>query len=115
MTQPLWSVSIIEEVCKEYKRALPRTRWIQRERKSSSGVYYPHNKTMVLCLGRDGYDHLQIFLHELSHHLVSRRRKVGHNKKFWVTLKALLIRYDCYTEEFVKREHNYKGKAQLYL
>ena len=116
MTQPTWAQAILEEVCREKKRSLPTTKWIQRDRVGSSGVYYPYKKRMVLCLGSDEEQHLQVFLHELAHHLACRNRKgAGHNKKFWILHKELLLKYNCLTEKWKERAYRYKKKAQLYL
>lgn len=130
MVQPSWADSIIVEVSREYKKKIPRVKWIQRNRPSTSGYTTNRSRTVkyrglrwtirnkkdrdiVMCLGTKEAEHKQVLLHELAHWVTPRQK--GHTKKFWLVLKDLLVKYNCLTDEYVKREIEYKSKAKLYL
>lgn len=113
MTQPEWALPIIEQVCKDHKRRLPKMRWVKRNRRSTSGVTYTYERKITICIGFDTTQHLPVLLHELAHYVCPK--KSHHNKRFWLKLSELLKQFDCFTESYVKQEYNYKKKAELYL
>lgn len=64
-----------------------------------------------MSVGRDNLEK-QVLLHELSHHL---DREGGHGSTFYIILKSLLVKYDCLTEEYKKRENTYRKISLKYL
>jgi predicted SprT family Zn-dependent metalloprotease len=113
MPEPEWATSLIEKVLAYKKRSRkPKVRWVQRNRQSTSGVCYLNNK-ITICLGKDEWQWKPILLHELSHWL--GRKRWHHNKKFWLLLRELLIEFDCYTPEYLKKEFEYISKSKNYL
>lgn len=115
-TVPSWAMQLVKEVATYKGRSkLPKIKWIQRGREYSTGRYRRWSKEIVMGAGRNEQEAKQVLLHELAHWLTSSKARKGHCKKFWLTLKDLLIQFDSYTDEYRQREFGYKKKAQAYL
>lgn len=131
MTLPLWASELLSQVCKDEGRSKkPKVKWFISEYQSeSNGHYYPRQKEVFVRAGTSGDDHKQVFLHELCHWLTQprgagkrvffygekRKKKSWHNKRFYRKLNELLTRYDCLTEEYRSREHDYMKRSVNYL
>jgi hypothetical protein len=104
---PDWALEIVNEVCAEYSREVPNIRFtrIRANGFGTSGGYKRWKNGFIrVSVGRDNLEK-QIFLHELSHHL---DRNGGHGSTFYVIFKSLLVKYDCLTDEYRKREYEYR-------
>ena len=128
-TTPEWANDLLDRVLTDEKRSRkPKISWgVSKVSRLSSGNYNPYKRRIRIVTGTEGSDHQQVFLHEICHWLQHRnpkriyfygeKRKRGwsHNKRFYLKLKELLVRYDCLTEEYRKREHNYMKRSVDYL
>lgn len=114
MTQPEWATPIIKEICFLYTRKLPKMKWMKRNRTCTSGVCY--SKHIVICAGTDLLNQKQVLLHELAHWILAKRRRrgrrYGHSVRFYKLLFDLLKYYECFEENYLTREFNYKSTAQ---
>lgn len=123
MKEPTWATELFLQVCKDEGRSKkPKINWgYSKARRGSSGNYNPWRKTIRVLSGYEGHDHKQVFLHEICHWLTQprgwkkRRRKSWHGKRFYTKLNELLIRYDCFNEQYQKREFRYKTRSIAYL
>jgi hypothetical protein len=113
MLTPAWALEIVAEVCAEHNRSVPELTFRQsRKIPLSTGSMYRTRKRIVVTFGTGGHDHRQVLLHELTHYL---NPKGGHGKEFYLLLKSLLVKYDCLTEEYIKRESRYRSASILYV
>lgn len=111
MNTPAWVLEIAKEVCESHNQPVPGIRIRQgRKYPLSTGSTYLKSKRIVVTFGTAGSDHTQVLLHELAHLL---NQKGGHGKEFFIILKDLLVKYDCLTEEYKKRESKYSKAASL--
>jgi hypothetical protein len=111
---PQWALEIVKEVCAEYHREVPKIKWGKRRANGfeSSGRYIRYKEgTIQVSVGRDNHEK-QVLLHELSHHVNTNG---GHGSSFYIILKRLLVKYDCLTEEYKKRQNNYRKSSIPYL
>jgi hypothetical protein len=128
---PTWAIELTTQVCKDYKRALPGELLFR----SRPRVYHAGG-SMVLPHGVGGYYRMKswrrphslitinvgitrnddeikcVLLHELAHHLVSRRGWQGHTIKFWVLCFELFDRYDVDMDYAKARSFAYKDRAK---
>jgi len=113
---PQWAIDLIEQVCKENSRKLPLTlRWMNLNRKSSSGTFYWYTETITIRAGTDKEDVKHVILHELGHHLNAKSRKhrrKGHTVRFWKIAMSLYEQYGDMSYS-VKREKNYRAFSQV--
>jgi Zn-dependent peptidase ImmA (M78 family) len=117
---PTWAVNLTEEVCKDYKRALPvKLQWHNSKiHKMSSGhaTYYRLSGARMMIHVTAGSDIVYqrlVLLHELAHHITNKRKRCGHNAKFWHLAFELYDRYGVGIEVAHKREKNYKKYATV--
>jgi hypothetical protein len=100
---PEWAVAIVQEVCGANGRPIPTIIWLRNRRGSwteGRRQTYPSNGTVIVSVGTDGLEK-QVLLHELTHHI---HNSGLHDRRFYTILRGLLIRYDCYTQEYKKFE-----------
>ena len=111
METPQWALQIVKDVCAKHNQSIPELS-IRQSRKNpeTSGSMWRTRNRIVLTLGTRGHDHQQVLLHELAHFL---NPKGGHGKEFYTILKGLLVKYDCLTEEYKKRQSKYSRAASL--
>ena|SRR3990167_1429059 len=128
-TTPLWVNELLDQILIDEGRSKkPKVKWVVSSIHSqSSGKYKPQRRTIRVVAGIEGSDHKQVFLHEIVHWLQHRnpkrvyfyserrRKRSFHNKRFYLKLKELLVRYDCLTEKYREREHNYMKRSSNYL
>jgi hypothetical protein len=126
----MWAVELLSQVCKDEGRSKkPKVHWINSGHQFSGGNYNPRKNLIRIRMGQMGNDHKQVFLHEIAHWLTRPRgsmrkvffwgekikRKNWHGKRFYKKLNELLIRYDCFTDEYKARELDYKPRAAIHL
>lgn len=100
-TAPAWSIQLVQQVCADYKRALPdKLSWYDKNRVHTSGhTKYArwHGLNQIhISAGKDEWEHRVVVLHELAHHIMGKTRKgtlQGHSLKFWRLLFDLAINY----------------------
>ena len=112
MNQPDWGTEMIGQILLIKGRTkLPRIKWIQRRRFSSSGVCYKDR--IVICAGRDVGDAKMVLIHEMSHWLI--RRGHHHDLKFWITAWELfyLFKDQLNWEATKNRSFRYMKKARV--
>jgi hypothetical protein len=115
MEAPEWVMEIVQEVCVANNREIPNIIWREKRRGSNwtSGGHkrYPKNGTITVSVGKDGLEK-QVLLHELTHRIT----KSGlHDGRFYTILRDLLLKYDCWTQEYKKWEGEYRKAALKYL
>lgn len=102
---PTELVELIETVCKDYHRALPyKLLWSHKKRKSTSGyTSYSTKPYISIISGDEPWQYRTVVLHELAHHILSKRKPQGHTVKFWELVVELNEKYGD-LEHMVKRE-----------
>lgn len=111
---PQWAVDFVQQVCKDYKRALPlEFKWINDHHSNWSSGWTAYDGSKILIrAGHDGYDQELVILHELAHHIVSKsKKKLGHSIKFWKLAFELYDRYGIELGYALYREEGYRAKA----
>jgi hypothetical protein len=111
---PRWATEIVKEVCLENKCEVAKLIWRMKKGGgfSTIGYYKKYKEGLItISVGRDNLEK-QVLLHELSHHL---DKEGGHGRQFYSILKELLVKYDCLTEDYIKRENNYRKASLEYL
>lgn len=111
-TTPAWALELTQEVCRDYKRALPkRLQWYNRNDWSKSGGTCWRDKIHISA-GDDEYDQVLVLLHELAHHIVNKTKpRVGHTIRFWRLAFELYERYGIDLGVALEREEDYRKKA----
>jgi hypothetical protein len=110
---PEWALEIVKVECALHNRPEPKLRWVKKRANGFySGGRYTRYKdgTIRVSVGRDNHEK-QVLLHELSHHFNSG----VHGKDFYLTLRGLLLKYDCLTEEYIRFENEYRKASIAYL
>lgn len=131
MEEPKWATDLLQEVCLyEGRTNKPRISWCNSTsiwRHGCGGNYDPCDHQIRIVVYQNADDVKQVFLHEVCHWLTRPRtkriyfygekpkRRNWHNKRFYLKLHDLLTRYDCLTEEYRKREAEYKKRSVNYL
>ena len=135
-TTPNWAVELVEQVCKDRRRAVPsRLQWYDRSK--STKVYRTWNEdgsrslkiknqeytsgwTTVgkihISAGTSEEDQKLVLLHELAHHLLNKTKKSrlqGHSIRFWRLAFELYHQYGVDLGYAYQREKNYKKKATV--
>lgn len=113
---PQWAIDLVEEVCKDYHRALPsQLKWYNSTQSHwSSGWTRTYTGEIFIRTGRCGYDQELVLLHELAHHLVGKTKKgkkAHHNIKFWKLAFELYWKYGVDLGYAIYREEHYRAKA----
>lgn len=104
---PDWASKLVEEVCKEYKRALPyKIIWSNKERNGSSGyTMYDYvgfdragrkvrvHSYISIVAGEDEDEYKVVILHELAHWILAKRSRGHHSKRFWLLVVDLNKKY----------------------
>lgn len=110
---PEWAQGLIEEVCSDYGRRLPRVTWYERDEWFSSGRTYCQERRIHVTAGTGVVDTRITVLHELAHFL--GRPTWHHNRRFWELAWELYVRYAEPDLDWVLfRESHYKSKALTY-
>ncbi len=108
-TAPAWAVAMIEEVCKDYNRALPKQfSWYNTKSKDSSGRTYMSGKRLHVSAGTDVADQKLMLIHELAHHILAKTRtgrKAHHSLKYWRLHFELADKYGDGAEKHYEREY----------
>jgi hypothetical protein len=123
MPTPQWAVELTNQVCKDYKRALPQKfQWYQSKTSSnSSGRTWARQRVwgrwipskVHVTAGTDLQDQKLVLLHELAHHICNKRHKrEAHSIRFWRLAFELYERYGIDMQYAYEREKDYKQKAQ---
>ena len=91
-TAPDWARPLVEQVCADYKRALPeKLQWYNTKEKHTSG-HTRYSGKIHVSAGTDSWEHLPVLLHELAHWIIGRTpkgRRAGHNLAFWQLVAQL--------------------------
>lgn len=91
---PDWAISLVEQVCRDYKRKLPgKFQWYVSSHKSTSGRASYDGRRIHISAGTDDWEHRVVLLHELAHHVNAKGGKHGHTKRFWLLLCELSEKY----------------------
>lgn len=115
-SMPKWAAELTEQVCADYKRALPRkVQWYRRTRHNfTSGFTRWGGKEIHISAGAYEYDQELVLLHELAHYLVMRTKKgrrESHSMRFWRLAFELYDRYGIDLDYAIYREEHYRAKA----
>lgn len=130
MAAPQWATDLVEQVCKDYNRAMPhKFNWrVSRKKRVtySSGHMYPpyyervrpmkyikRNGRITVTAGHSVQDQELVLLHELAHWVTNRNKRRSHDRKFWDTAFELYERYGVDMDYAIEREKDYKVGAQL--
>jgi hypothetical protein len=111
---PEWALEIVEAECALSNREEPKLRWIKKRANGfvTVGKYTRYQNGVIrVSVGRDNQEK-QVLLHELSHHLITEGI---HGRTFYLMLRGLLLKYDCLTEDYKKRENKYRKISIGYL
>lgn len=93
-TAPTWAVELVVEVCAAYKRRTPDLlQWYATKEKYSSGHASYSGKKIHISAGTDEHEQRVVLLHELAHHILAKRGRQGHSKRFWELFIELNIKH----------------------
>jgi len=115
MKQPSWATRIIERICTEHEMPIPPTRWIRKQRFSSSGRFTYGTHQITINAGSDKMDQRVTLLHELAHYInCYKKTGKGHDDKFWDIAFGLFHdkRNRVKKRYALRRSTNYKRKAK---
>lgn len=113
MSAPDWATQLTRQVCKDYKRKLPKVVWWQMKRQHKSSGRAGHGRVHISA-GSDATDQRLVLLHELAHHLVQKSRKgrrESHSMRFWRLTFELYERYGVDLDYAHERERHYRQGA----
>lgn len=98
-TAPQWAIELVEQVCKDYRRKLPRKlQWFNTKRQHTSGYTRYDGSKIHISAGKDEWEHKPVLLHELTHQVIAKTRKgqsENHSMRFWRLLFEFGERYKC--------------------
>ena len=114
MSPPDWAGALVEAVCADAGRPVPRLAWRTRRGQGSTGMTRRDVGLIAVRAGTDPLDQRLTLLHELAHWLTPverrRRRAVHHGLMFYATAFDLYRRHGLAASDALRLESaRYRG------
>lgn len=114
MSAPEWALTLVEAVCADAGRPVPRLAWRSRRGQGSTGMTRRDAGLVAVRAGSDPLDQRLTLLHELAHWLTPverrRRRAVHHGLTFYTVAFDLYRRHGLAASDALRLESaRYRG------